>query len=168
VPLLRRWLAGGDAPPTVHGFAFDPSRWLDVTARQRGLYRSTMALLIRRRPLDFHQAMPLSRTLIETTGVDDHHVFPAAYLKDIGVTGYADTVLNHTLIDKQTNIRIGKNAPSIYIAAMRKELGNRIDDILRSHALPPEADGPLLTDDYDAFLEWRMSHLEVELHNATS
>jgi len=168
VPLLRTWLGGGDAPPVVRGFQFDSATWLSVTVRQRGLYRSTMALLAKRRPLDFHKAVPLTKTLIESTAVDDHHVFPAAYLKDEGVTGYVDTVLNHTLIDKQTNVRIGKKAPSVYITEMRDELGSKMDEVLRSHGLPPELDGPLLNNDYDSFLDWRRIYLEDQLRQVTT
>jgi len=168
VPLLRAWLGGGDAPPVVRGFQFDSATWLSVTVRQRGLYRSTMALLAKRQPLDFHRAVPLTKTLIESTAVDDHHVFPTAYLKDEGVTGYVDTVLNHTLIDKQTNVRIGKKAPSVYITEMRDELGSKLDDVLRSHGLPPEPDGPLLNNDYDSFLDWRRIYLEEQLRQVVT
>lgn len=168
VSRLRTWLSGGEPPASVSAFQFDCARWFTITAHQRGLYRSTMALLMRHHPLDFHQAKPLTRELIESTGVDDHHVFPAAYQKDQGITGYADTVLNHTMIDKQTNSRIGKKAPSIYIAEMRREIGDQIDTILSSHGLPYETSGPLLQDDYDAFLQWRMNHLKSELAKATS
>ncbi len=88
-------------------------------------------------------------------------------LKDQGITGYVDTVLNHTLIDKQTNIRINKKAPSLYISEMRAELGDRIDEVIRSHGLPCETDGPLLPDDYDRFLDWRRVYLEGQLREVT-
>jgi hypothetical protein len=77
-------------------------------------------------------------------------------------------VLNHTLIDKVTNVRIGKKAPSVYLAEMAAELGDNLDAVLRSHGLPPERDGPLWTDDYDGFLEWRLGHLADELRTVTS
>jgi hypothetical protein len=163
IPLLHTWLTGGDPPPVVAGFSFDPANWLNVTVRQRGLYRATMALLMRNRPLDFHQAVPLTRSVIETNAVDDHHVFPAAYLRDIGQTKHVDTVLNHTLIDKITNIRIGKKAPSVYLAEMAGELGTTLTAVLDSHGLPAEADGPLWENDYDSFLERRLSYLAEQL-----
>ena len=78
VPLLHSWLCGGQAPHVVQEFSFEPTTWLGVTVRQRGLYRSAMALLLSRHPLDFHQAIPLTRSVIETTAVEDHHVFPVS------------------------------------------------------------------------------------------
>jgi len=168
VPHLHEWLRGGEPPTVVTGFTFDPATWLDVTVRQRGLYRATMALLMRRRPLDFHLAVPLTKTVIESTAVDDHHIFPASYLKDQGATNHVDTVLNHTLIDKLTNIRISKNAPSVYLAEMEVELRSALGAVLRSHGLPPEKDGALWEDDYDGFLDWRLTHLTEELKAVTT
>lgn len=168
VPLLHTWLLGGEPPQVVTGFAFESATWLNVTARQRGLYRTTVALLMRRHPLDFHQAIPLTRTVMESTAVDDHHVFPAAYLRDRGVTSHVDTVLNHTLIDRLTNASIGKRAPSEYLRQMRAALGGALTAVLTSHGLPSASDGPLLTDDYHGFLEWRRKYLDRELKAVTS
>lgn len=168
VPALHAWLCGEAPPSVVSNFKFDPSAWLDITVRQRGLYRSTIALLMRQRPLDFHQAVPLTRTVIESTAVDDHHIFPAGYLKDQGGTNHVDTVLNHTLIDKMTNVAISKKAPSIYLAEMAAALGGNLDAVLKSHGLPHDKDGPLWSDDYDDFLEWRLDHLTAELGKVTN
>jgi hypothetical protein len=163
IPLLHAWLTGGEPPPVVAKFSFDPATWLNVTVRQRGLYRATMALLMRNRPLDFHQAVPLTRSAIETNAVDDHHIFPAAYLRDKGKVSHVDTVLNHTLIDKITNVRIGKKAPSAYLSEMATELGSALPSVLQSHGLPADNLGPLWSNNYDAFLEWRLNYLAEQL-----
>jgi hypothetical protein len=167
VPLLHAWLSGGEVPAVVTGFDFAAESLSAVTARQRGLYRATMALLMRNRPRDFHQASTLTRAVIESSGVDDHHVFPAAYLKASGVSRL-DTVLNHTLIDKITNIRIGKRPPSVYLAEVESELGPAVlAEVLDSHLLPYEKEGPLWNDDYDAFLAWRAVRLADALGAVT-
>jgi len=70
-----------------------------------------------------------------------------------------DSVVNHVLIDRETNLRIGKKAPSQYLAEIRSVLGDGLDAVLASHALPVEADSPLERDDFDAFLTWRLEHL---------
>lgn len=163
IPQLHKWLIGGDPPPVVHDFSFDPKSWREVTVRQRGLYRSTMALLLSRHPRDFHHAAPLSPAVIEATGVDDHHIFPTAYLRDKGIGPYPDSVLNHTLIDKQTNMIIGKRAPSEYIAEIKADLGDATDEVLRSHGLPVAVDEPLLRNDFDGFLKWRLDYFAKEL-----
>lgn len=168
VPLLLAWLEGGPTPSVVSEFAFDSSRWYEVTVRQRALYRATIALLMRRSPLDFHEAIPLNKAVIDGRAVDDHHVFPRAYLKSIGRASQIDSVLNHTLIDRVTNIRISGRPPSAYLQEMRRELGDKLGAILSSHGLPDDEQGPLFTDDFDDFLVWRLGYLEQELTKVTN
>jgi hypothetical protein len=168
MPLLREWFRGGTTPAVVQDFSFDPAQSATVTIRQRALYRATMALVLRSRPLDFHEVKPLTRTVIESTAVDDHHIFPKGYLKDVGLGDRVDSVLNHTLIDRVTNIRIQKKAPSAYLAEIDAELPNDLPQILMSHGLPSEKGGPLWSDDFDGFLSWRLQYLADQLQEVTA
>jgi hypothetical protein len=167
MPLLKQWLQGGESPAVVRDFEFEPSQWATITIRQRALYRATMALGLRHRPLDFHEAVPLTRSVIESTAVDDHHVFPKGYLADIGLANRIDSVLNHTLIDRETNIRIQKKAPSVYLGEIEAELPNDLARILASHGLPEDKGGPLWNDRFDDFLQWRLEYLASELQAVT-
>lgn len=164
---LRAWLNGGAEPAAVASFSFDSARWFDVTPRQRALYQSTIALLMSQKALDFHLGTPLDRSLIEGQSVDDHHIFPQAWLRENKLDDMLDTVLNHTLIDKITNIRISKKSPSTYLREMRDELPN-LGPILRSHGLPDSDESELWRDDFGGFLVWRKAHLEALLAKATS
>lgn len=166
-PVLRAWLTGGDPPPVVQDFQWDPEKWRTITSRQQGLYRATIALTLSQAPRDFHTAAPLTPELIAEEKIDDHHVFPRAFLRDVGGGAETDSVLNHVLIDRATNIRIGKNPPSKYLAEIRPQLGRGLDTVLASHRLPPEPDSPLMKDDYDAFLTWRLEHLDELLRQKT-
>lgn len=168
VPALAQWLRDDGPPPeVVSGFEFDPVRWRGITVRQRALYRTTIALSMRRSPLDFHEAKPLDKGIIVGQAVDDHHIFPRKHLADSGHSDAVDSVLNHTLIDKITNIRIGGNAPSEYLADMRDELGADLPGILASHNLPPAEEGPLWEDRFEDFLRWRQDRLAAELTTVT-
>jgi hypothetical protein len=72
---LTAWLRGeGPDPETISGFAFEPTRGRDVTGRQRALYRTTIALSMRHAPLDFHEAKPLNKPIIDGHVVDDPHL----------------------------------------------------------------------------------------------
>ena len=166
-PVLRAWLTGGDAPSVVQGFRWDPERWRMITPRQQGLYRATIALTLSGAPRDFHTAAPLTPELIDEEKIDDHHVFPRAFLRDLGRGAEPDSVLNHVLIDRATNVRIGKNPPSKYLAKIRSVLGDGLDAVLASQRLPPESDSPLMKDDYDSFLTWRLEHLDELLRERT-
>jgi hypothetical protein len=114
-------------------------------------------------PRDFHTAAPLTQEVIEARKVDDHHVFPRGFLKEIGRTGEVDPVLNHALIDRATNTSIGKKAPSVYLSEIREALGTAFDAVLESHRLPVGEDSPLSRDDFDSFLAWRLEQFAEAL-----
>jgi len=166
-PILRAWLAGGEAPPVVRDFGWDPERWRAISVRQQGLYRATIALTLSQAPRDFHTAAPLTAELIEAERIDDHHVFPRAFLRELGRPTELDSVLNHVLIDRDTNVRIGKNPPSKYLAEIRRALGTSIGTVLTSHSLPAGTDSPLMKDDFESFVTWRLEHLEELLAEKT-
>ena len=126
-----------------------------------------MALLLSAGPLDFHEASKLGAQIINGHLVDDHHIFPRAWLKENGYEEWADTVLNHTLIDKMTNIIIGGHAPSHYLSVMRESLKDELPSILESHGLPSSEDGPLFEDRFEDFLDWRIEYLAGLLSAAT-
>ena len=165
-PVLIDWLRGGDPPPVVTDFAFDAERWRLVTAKQQGLYRATIALTLSHQPLDFHTAAPLTLEVIRAAKVDDHHVFPRAYLKEIGRGAELDSVLNHAVIDRETNLRIGKRPPSSYLSEIEATLGDSTERILASQRLPNGPSSPLTSNDFDAFLTWRVDAFEELLHQA--
>jgi hypothetical protein len=166
-PALSTWLSAGDEPAIVRDFAFDPERWRQITPRQQGAYRATMALLNRSGPRDFHTGVRLTPELILENAVDDHHIFPRGYFKDQQIDYPVDSVLNHTLIDRATNIRISKRAPSRYLGEIRAELGDHLNGVLDSHHLPTAKDGPLWSDDYAAFCAYRLQVLSELLGAAT-
>ncbi|HEV7804340.1 MAG TPA: winged helix-turn-helix domain-containing protein [Solirubrobacteraceae bacterium] len=166
-PAIRSWLTGGDEPPGVSSFEWDASEWRRVTVRQKGLYRATIALMLTEQPRDFHTGAPLTQDVIAASKVDDHHVFPRGYLKDIGRPNDVDSVLNHCLIDRETNGRIGKKPPSHYLGEIRSALGDDLDDLLASHRLPIGERSPLESDDFDEFLSWRLEELADALAEQT-
>lgn len=164
LPALINWFDGGEPPLLVTRFNFNAERWRFISPRQRALYKATIALLMRNAPQDFHEGLRLTKEMIEARDIDDHHVFPRKFLEEQGLSGLVDTVLNHTLIDRGTNIRIGGRAPSKYLSEIKAGLGEeRLKAILQSHGLPSEADGAPFRDDYESFLEWRLAYLKREL-----
>ena len=102
-------------------------------------------------------------------GIDDHHVFPDAYLERHGVkpARLRDCVLNRTLIDRTTNQMISDRAPSDYLAEIRNTTGFPFETVLTSHGLPAGADSPLVHNDYEAFLAWRQDRLWQQIRRVT-
>lgn len=166
---ILAWLDGANPPEAVAAFRFDPNALRDVTPRQRAIYRGTICLILGEGARDFHTQQVISGKLMNAEGIDDHHVFPEAYLekKGIGPARLRDCVLNRTLIDRTTNQMINDRAPSKYLAEIRKEPGFPLDKVLASHSLPIGKSSPLFRDDYDAFLTWRQGRLWQAIKKVT-
>ena len=168
---LTAWFSGGDAPETVRDFSFDPAILRDITPKQRAFYRGCIALILSQNPRDFHTMKHLTRNLIEENKVDDHHIFPDAYLREVGVSESKrrDCILNRTLIGRDTNQRLRKRSPGDYFSEMRTKLSDvQYKESLESHLLPSADQSSLLGNDYDAFLKWRQSALADLITKVTS
>lgn len=163
------WLTGGELPESVASFRFDPRALRDVTPRQRAIYRGAICLILGAGARDFHTQAVITGKLMAEEGIDDHHVFPAAYLERKGVAParVRDCVLNRTLIDRTTNQMISDRAPSDYLAEIKSTREFPFVSVLTSHGLPADADSSLLRDDYEAFLAWRQEHLWQEIRRVT-
>ncbi len=163
------WLAGGELPESVASVRFDPMALRDVTPRQRAIYRGAICLILGGGAKDFHTQAVITGKLMAEQGIDDHHVFPSAYLERAGVSPVRlrDCVLNRTLIDRTTNQMIGGRAPSDYLAEIRNTRGFPFETVLASHGLPTGEGSPLANDDYEAFLALRQDRLWQEIRRVT-
>ena len=120
---IEEWFRDGPLPQTVSTLRFDPRALRDITPKQRALYRGTICLLLSsgNGVRDFHTQAVITRNLMEEQGIDDHHIFPDAYLRKTGVAQARtrDCVLNRTLIDRTTNQTISDRPPSEYLTDIR-------------------------------------------------
>ena len=168
---LLHWLDGGTPPETVTSLRFDPRTLRETTPRQRSIYRGTICLMLGAdgEALDFHTQAVITGKLMTQEGIDDHHIFPAAYLeRTLGTPARVrDSVVNRTLIDRTTNQMISDQAPSAYLKVIRNTPGFPFDKVLGSHLLPPEPDSPLIRDDFERFLAWRQARLWEAIKTAT-
>nr|MBA3651522.1 hypothetical protein [Chthoniobacterales bacterium] len=169
---LDAWLEGGVLPDSISGARFDPRALQDVTPRQRALYRGTICVVLGSGTgaRDFHTQAVITSQLMEQEGIDDHHVFPNDYLikhEGITVSRTRDCVLNRTLIDRTTNQIISNRAPSDYLSEIRNTDGFPLDSVLDSHCLPTGASSPLITNDFNAFLDWRQDRIWQEIKRVT-
>ncbi|CCQ91057.1 conserved hypothetical protein [Nitrospina gracilis 3/211] len=168
---VANWLSGGEIPGDIKSFTFVPESLYEVTPKQRALYRGTISLILSNGPRDFYEAKPITKALTGENPVDDHHIFPNGYLKDHGVeeTKRRDLVLNRTLIDKKTNIRLSKRDPSEYFSEIKNSLGEPgFVKLLNSHLIPSGNDSAIFKNDYESFLEYRCQKLSELVKKATS
>jgi len=170
---LKSWLKGGPVPETIKSFNFDSQVLREVTPKQRALYRGTMCLVLGSGSgaRDFHSGKLITRTLIETEHIDDHHIFPDNYLKTIlGIARRSerDCILNRTLIDRTTNQVIQDRSPSDYLSEIGDEDGNELNSILESHLLPSNKDSSLFKNDFQKFLDYRLKMITEEIKHVTA
>ena len=127
-----------------------------------------MGLVLRNRPKDFHKGQEITSESMRGQNIDDHHIFPDAYLsgpEQRYKPGYGDHILNRTLIDSETNRRIGKNPPSVYIPAIENSLGQSAVDLFESHFCSPDE---LRADKVEAFIKERERKLRAAILEVTS
>jgi hypothetical protein len=169
---LRRWFVGGELPETIQKFSFDPTMLRETRPRQRAVYRGVVALILRNGARDFHSGDRMTATMISEQRIDDHHVFPQAFLAKAkpGIeVVLRDCVLNRTLIDRETNIRISSSAPSAYLTKISKEMGEEeLARLLKSHLLPDGPDSPLWSNDFETFLNMRQELLMTQIREVTA
>lgn len=164
------WVKGGAVPEAISAFRFDSAMLRDTTGRQRAVYRGTLALTFRNHSRDFHSHEPLTRDVISKNHIDDHHIFPNKFLERKGIQQrQRDCVLNHTYIDRETNIRISDRAPSDYIKEIRAARGDqKFKELFQSHLLPVDAEAVVFeNDDFEGFLTWREQCIFDEIKTLT-
>ena len=172
---VHAWLNGGQTPPeSVSAFSssFRPEILRGVTPRQSALYRGVMCLILKEGAKDFFTDDKVSAELMSDRNIDDHHIFPKAYLKRESVEEkLRDCVLNRTLIGASTNRSIGDDSPSVYMGRIQHartqddEHPELFPDMLRSHFVSDSSS--LLADDYDRFLAERQAALGEAIKTAT-
>lgn len=154
---LKGWLVDADKQPpeAVSDFDFSEATLLTAGVRRKALHAGIMALTIRSGAKDFHAGQKLTPGRVAEKKIESHHIFPKAYLTEIG-DSRSELIVNRALIDSETNKVIGRKAPSVYLAEMREAYGSeKLSDILESHAVPTGDGSGLESDDYEAFLAER-------------
>ena len=165
---LQRWFNGGEEPEAVTDFDIDQiGRLQEITFRQRALYRGLMGLVLRNGPKDFHSGQRINAMVMDGRAIDDHHIFPDGWLRDNGYgAGAGDCIINRTLIDSETNKRIGKKAPSTYIPDIENALtsATSMQDLITSHFCSINA---LKSDDFNTFMSERETQIWKAINEVT-
>ena len=166
---VKKWILEGDVPSLITNFRFDRAD-LRETKPSSPIYKGVICMVLgsKNGALDFHNQSKISSTMVEGSQVDDHHIFPKAYLKnELGIedSTIRNCVLNRTLIDPVTNIKISDKAPSTYLAELDPHMDT--DKVLKSHLIPVGNNSPLRKDDFTEFLKARAELIYSEIMKVT-
>lgn len=169
---LERWIAGGNKPEAVQQFTSSDIDLQKISPRQRAAYRAILALVLNNGAMDFYKRGKITSSLIydKSNPVDDHHIFPQAFLKEKKVDAdLRDCILNRTYIDRLTNRSLKKRAPSDYFSSLRRDHGiNEAKQLMESHFIPSGDDSPIFRDDFDSFIALRDEALRKRIESVTS
>lgn len=162
------WIDGGEEPRTVRESQFQASRLLTLRSRNSAAYKGLYAQQMKRGARDFRSGNAIDVLAYFEDRLDVHHIFPKRwYVENQVPVGYADCIVNKTVIDARTNRRIGGRAPSDYLTRIENGDGieaQDLDAILRSHDIDPIA---LRRDDFAAFFTARFERLIKQIQDAT-
>lgn len=160
VPDLLAWLEGGPAPRTIRDTSFQAARLDTLRSRLSAAYKGFHALLMRSGCRDFVTGKAVETMTVYSDALDIHHIFPRAWCEKQGIPPQRyNSIINKTALSKSTNIAIGGNAPSAYLARIEERHGlspTALDDILRSHLIDPIT---LRSDDFEGF--WKARKLAL-------
>lgn len=160
VPDLLGWLEGGALPRTIGDTSFQASRLDTLRSRLSAAYKGFHALLMRGGCRDFITGKSVDVMTVFTDPLDIHHIFPRSWCEKNGIApGKYNSIVNKTALSKATNISIGGDAPSIYLARIEKRHGmepEALDNLLRSHLIDPAT---LRADDFAGFYAARRAAL---------
>ncbi len=141
---------------------------LDVERASNTLYKAVMCLLALNDAKDFK-----NNESITFSQLDDHHIFPKGYLKDVEIDPLGDmsktakfnSIANRTLISSSTNKSIGKRAPSDYLSDDTVIPQDLKSEILRRHFVEDSCLQALEQNEYGLFLLERESTIKNEIRS---
>lgn len=153
------WLFSGAMPTTVTCARFSVERLLNARKRYGAVYQGLSALLRLSGAVDWSTGEEINDVLYFEQKVESHHIFPVSWCRkhDIDPKKY-NCLVNRTPLSAKTNKKIGSKAPSVYLKKfeMSGTSPEKLDDMLRSHAIEPEF---LRLDDFEGFFAARTKAL---------
>jgi hypothetical protein len=170
--MLEHWTNAGPEPAVFAEaqarIASDGYTIRDSASSASSVYSGVFCLLAMRGARDWRRAENIQLQIL-----NDHHIFPQAYLKRHGITKHVNSVLNRTLIGSDTNQIIKDLAPSEYLQSAKVFPSGATNTLLDPHFLPgqvravlleaTETSGETASDVYDRFLRSREVEIVTEI-----
>jgi hypothetical protein len=149
-----------------------PGIWSAQQFRSNAAHSKILILLLAfTKPADLltSQKIDTGDALFHGNTKEFHHFFPRDYLvKNKGVAMRKANVLgNFVMLTAASNKRITNRAPSDYLKEVVQALGPKLNDVLASNLISPEAFQAAMNDDYDAFLSERAKTITATVSNLT-
>jgi hypothetical protein len=146
--------------------------WTAQQFRSNAAHSKILILLLAfKKPTDLltSQKIDTGDALFHGNTKEFHHFFPRDYLvKSKGVAMRRANVLgNFVMLTAASNKRITNRAPSDYLKEVVQALGPKLDEVLASNLISPEAFKAAMNDDYDTFLAERSKTITAAISSLT-
>jgi hypothetical protein len=139
--MMSHWLEEGRPEPAAFaearaGLSSDGYTIRDAASYSSAVYSGVFCMLALRGARDWTRG-----ETIQLQTLEDHHIFPQAYLKRHGLTKKTEvnTIVNRTLLSDETNRKIKDRAPADYIGDGRVIPPESAETRLLPHFLGPAA-----------------------------
>lgn len=176
--MSRHWLEDGPEPEVFReaadGIGAPGFRIRDSASYASSRYSGVFCLLALRNARDWRRGED-----IRLQELQDHHIFPKAYLKRHEMTKRVDvnTIANRTLISDETNGKIKDKAPATYLSDNEIFPSGARDDLLEPHFIGDRTrellgtalakmSGEELADLYERFIQARQAAMVDEIRRA--
>ena len=150
---IRDWFADeSKMPEWIRNFSFNDSELDEALGQRSGVYRSVVSSISNQGARD-----PITGQQVNLDQCEDDHIFPLSVFKE---HQKVNSVLNRTLISRDTNREKGHKKPSEYLPLFLEKLGDdegKLKSILRTHFIDDKAYRCMLEDEIEGFLEARRS-----------
>jgi len=155
------WIvANGPEPKTIYDANFSPSRLHTLRTRNSAAYKGVYAILMDENTKDWLSATKIDFSTYFSESIDIHHIFPVSWCnKNDILRDDFDSIINKTPLSGRTNRIVSGDAPSKYLARLKKNAGasdEEFEQILRSHVVNPEF---MYVDDFNGFLNDRKERI---------
>lgn len=164
------WIeANGPEPKTIYDANFSPTRLHTLRTRNSAAYKGVYALLMDENTRDWLSATKIDFSTYFSDSIDIHHIFPVAWCEkkenNIPRNDF-DCIINKTPLSGRTNRIVSGDAPSKYLARLKKNAGvsdDEFEQILKSHVVNPEF---MYVDDFNGFLNDRKERILDKIESA--
>ena len=160
--MMKKWFEGRDAENP-----FSVPRQVDYKIKQNNaLYNAVLSIIMKNNPTDFG-----TNDYLKFNTMEDHHIFPKSNAEHYGADDYIETILNRTLITRDTNKSIRNKHPSKYLQCiMDKEYISKADMLerLEPHLISEDAFECLMSNKFGEFIKARKKTIKDKFNDLTT
>jgi hypothetical protein len=128
----------------------------NIKRSKSSIRNAFLCILANENPRNFEDGTPidLSQDLFTSFQLENHHIFPNAYLRQLGFDKQdRKSVVDITFLPRNVNNEISDSAPSEYFSDYKDR--DDFDEIMASHLIPYGPDSAIWTNDFEKFLDQR-------------